>query len=58
MGRFNDFPVINKDELAEMIVDGALNSTTILVECNNVRTLIESALLASKQMKPSPMRLI
>ena len=51
MGRFNDLITINKDDLAEMIVDGTQSSTTILVECNNVRPLIEVALLATKKIK-------
>jgi hypothetical protein len=51
MGRFNDLITVNKDELSEMIVDGKQSSTTILVECNNVRPLIEAALLATEKIK-------
>jgi hypothetical protein len=50
MGRFHDLPVVNNEELTEMIVDGAQSPSTILVECNDVRLLIELALRASKQM--------
>jgi hypothetical protein len=34
-----------------MIVNGEQISTTILIECNNVRPLIDVALLATKKMK-------
>ena len=51
MGRFYDLFTINKDELSEMIVHSRQLSTTILVECNNVRPLIEVALLAAEKMK-------
>lgn len=51
MGRFNDLITINKDDLSNMIVVCEQSSTTILVECNNVKPLIEVALLATKKMK-------
>ncbi len=51
MGRLNDLITINKHQFTEMILDGAQSSTTILVECNNVRQIIEVALVASEKMK-------
>lgn len=51
MEGFKDLRKVNKDDLAEMIVDGTQSSTTILVECNNFRPLIEVALLATKKIK-------
>jgi hypothetical protein len=51
MGHFNDLRSINKDDLSNMIVDGKQHSKTILVECNNVRPLIQAALLASEKLQ-------